>query len=296
MYVAYDVLTRGYFSAGAPRGKDVAHYEDISALGTDMVAPSNAYSDQSQYDNETFTTNFFLMMNIMSLYSGSFACHYNAPKFYRELKDRNPGKFLMITAISFAIVAGVNILFALTGYFRFGGMVPGNILEAYNDVPMWEKDDIVVRIAWVGMAFSVTTSYPLISNSARSALFEVLNMVSNGRIPTLDKVEHIPYMIATLVIVLITGMVGVWGVDISLLGKIKGATTTIGLCGILPAIMLLVKVKSDAKLSLETRDEVSSEERDALLAGEPAPEPAPAAVDEEHNMAATSQKAMMFRY
>lgn len=203
----------------------------------------------------------------------------------------------MITAVSFAIVTVLNILFAITGYFRFGGMVPGNILIAYNTVPLWEKDDMIVKTAWVGMAFSVMTSYPLISNSARSALFEVLNMASKGKVPTLDKLDRTPYMVATLIIVLVTALVGVWGVDISILGKIKGATTTISLCGILPAIMLLVKVNGDAKFGQEGREEaaagganVDEEERQALLA-----ETVPPAIDEEHNMAATPQKTRMFR-
>lgn len=63
------------------------------------------------------------MLSIVALYSSGFACHYNSPKFYKELQGASPSKFLWVSIVSFCIVTVLFVVFAGAGYMRFGGIL-----------------------------------------------------------------------------------------------------------------------------------------------------------------------------
>ena len=78
-------------------------------------------------------------MDIVAIFSSSFACHYNAPKLYYELQDRSPGRWLTISCASFTVVVLFFALFAVAGYGRFGQAIDGNILNSYESkARRWE--------------------------------------------------------------------------------------------------------------------------------------------------------------
>lgn len=61
-----------------------------------------------QAENECFSavTPFeaWHFLDIMAVFSSSYACHYNAPKLYFELRNRSPRRWFTVSAISFAII------------------------------------------------------------------------------------------------------------------------------------------------------------------------------------------------
>ncbi|CAD7928362.1 unnamed protein product [Amoebophrya sp. A120] len=232
MYVVYDYATRGYYSAQVPR-KD-------PATGAFDVYNDGAWTDQKNDGRGNF--DFLMMMSIMSIYSSTYACHYNAPRFYRELgPSRSPGRFAMITITSFVLILGIFVMFVICGYGRFGGSIQGNVFLGYQNVPASEKDEVAIKIAWMGMALSVMTSYPLLSNSARAALYEIFFPYTADKSPTWI------YVLVTVLFVTLSVVMGWLGPDVALLGQIKGATTTVSLCSIFPGLMLLFKVFQDEK-------------------------------------------------
>lgn len=119
------------------------------------------------------------------MFASSFACHYNAPKFYLELEDRSPQKFLAITMGSFMFCAALFVFVAESGYARFGdhlgGKDGGNILQMYGSIEQRNRGEapalggtIPVALAWLGLSFSVIASFPLVYNGARGAFFRVV--------------------------------------------------------------------------------------------------------------------------
>ena len=55
----------------------------------------------------------------------AFTAHYNAPKYYRELKERTPSNYLKAVIIAFGLCALVYTVVSLCGYFEFGEEVKG---------------------------------------------------------------------------------------------------------------------------------------------------------------------------
>ena len=62
---------------------------------------------------------------LLLLQNVAFTAHYNAPKYYRELKDRTPSNFLTAVMIAFGMCALVYAIVSLCGYFEFGEDVKG---------------------------------------------------------------------------------------------------------------------------------------------------------------------------
>lgn len=78
-------------------------------------------------------------------------------------------------------------------------MLSGNVLDGYSKVREQDQVDWAVKLAWIGMAFSVMTSYPLVSNATRGAFFRLF---SNK--PISDQ-PAILYIAATAGLILLTG-------------------------------------------------------------------------------------------
>ncbi|CAD7925709.1 unnamed protein product [Amoebophrya sp. A25] len=258
VYVIVDFAMRGYFGDEFYRN----WWTDSSGRMAQDATNGGAWTDQRK--DERGAISFPMMLSIIAIYSSSFACHYNAPKFYRELgPKRTPKQFLMISIISFVIIISIFLLFSFVAYGRFGGMMRGNVLKSYDAsgnggfMPSSLLDSVAVKIMWLGMALSVMTSYPLISNSARAAFFEIFFSFSAEQAPTWL------YVLVTAVYVLISAVIGVIGPGLDLLGSMKGATTTVALCLLFPGLMLVWKVKRDVAV-----EQGIDEETGALLQGQ----------------------------
>ena len=133
---------------------------------------------------------------------------------------------------SFLIVAVVFLTFALAGYWRFGGMVGPNLLVDYSFVQKNDKPDTLIVIAWLGVAFDLVTSYPLVLNSARIAAFEI---VSKEGVYGASKLT---WALFTLLFIVATAIVGWKAEDISVIASIRGVTTTVSICVLFPGVML----------------------------------------------------------
>ena len=55
----------------------------------------------------------------------AFTAHYNAPMFYREMKERTPANFYKAVVLAFGLCATVYVIVSLAAYFEFGFDVEG---------------------------------------------------------------------------------------------------------------------------------------------------------------------------
>jgi len=124
-------------------------------------------------------------------------CHFNAPGFYKELKERNLNTYYKATLCGFGIVTVFNVIMAFSGYFAFGvlgvnyaatcvDMKPKDVLDSLvlnsflheNNVGIsegWQWAGLVGIVSW---AMCIALGYPLIFNACRSAMFDIFTCLT----------------------------------------------------------------------------------------------------------------------
>ncbi|CAD7945447.1 unnamed protein product [Amoebophrya sp. A25] len=178
-------------------------------------------------------------------------------------------------------------------------MMRGNVLKSYDlsssggFMPSSLLDSVAVKIMWLGMALSVMTSYPLISNSARAAVFEIFFPYPAEQAPLWL------YVLVTAVYVGVSAVIGVIGPGLDLLGSMKGATTTVALCLLFPGLMLVWKVSRDVAVEQGNDEETGpllQEDRDSQQ-GDRASRRQSAVIREEKNATpySTAKRAKLTR-
>ena len=66
---------------------------------------------------------------LLGMLSTSYMAHFNAPKFYTELKNNTVPRFLKVVSTSFGISIGLFCIIASLGFLTFGGNSAGLILN-----------------------------------------------------------------------------------------------------------------------------------------------------------------------
>ncbi|KAK8791943.1 hypothetical protein WA158_005320 [Blastocystis sp. Blastoise] len=94
----------------------------------------------------------------------AFNTHYNAPRYYYELKDRSIPKLRYILLCSFGIGLLFYIIIGIAGYLQFGVEAQGNILLNYDIY------SIFATLGRLGMGICIVFSYPLAYMSVRNSL------------------------------------------------------------------------------------------------------------------------------
>ena len=59
----------------------------------------------------------------------AFFCHYNAPRYYMELKRNTIERFSFVSNVAFGISAVIYFVIGGLGYYTFGSSVDGFILN-----------------------------------------------------------------------------------------------------------------------------------------------------------------------
>ena len=97
---------------------------------------------------------FFQYLNpeifrLVAMISSAYVAHYNAPKFWNELKDRTRTKYNTVVASSFFISFIIYVIVATAGFYTFGGHSSGFILNNYAN------SDVLATIARVAIGLGV---------------------------------------------------------------------------------------------------------------------------------------------
>ncbi len=111
---------------------------------------------------------------LASMLSTAYIAHFNAPKFYRELKDsdRQPKRFhLGVVASSFAASIVFYCLVASLGYLTFGSETQGMILSNYS------TKDVLASLSRLALGVSLITSYPLLFMGLRNGIIDLINQI-----------------------------------------------------------------------------------------------------------------------
>mmetsp|Transcript_92813 Transcript_92813/g.189058 ORF Transcript_92813/g.189058 Transcript_92813/m.189058 type:complete len:490 (+) Transcript_92813:165-1634(+) len=169
---------------------------------------------------------------LVSMLSTAFMAHFNAPKFYNELKDKTLPKYYKVVSTSFAISISIFALVASIGFLTFGSNASGLILNNYS------TRDGLMNLSRIAVAVSLVFSYPLAFVGARDGVLDLLKMEGT------DKTQNV---LTVALLAIITGAALVIP-DVSFVMALAGATLGNGLIYIFPALMFrgAIKKKKDA--------------------------------------------------
>ena len=94
--------------------------------------------------------------------------HYNASRFYCELRDATLAKFTTVVSGSFGTSALIYITIASAGFLTFGGSCDGYVLNNYSPL------DPLATLCRMAIAFSVLMTYPICFIGFRDGVVDML--------------------------------------------------------------------------------------------------------------------------
>jgi amino acid permease len=107
---------------------------------------------------------------LLGVLSTSYMAHFNAPKFYTELKNNTVPRYLAVVWTSFAASILLYCLMATFGFLTFGAASSGLILNNYS------IKDSLMGISRIAVALSIVFSYPLAFVGARDGILDLFRI------------------------------------------------------------------------------------------------------------------------
>lgn len=105
---------------------------------------------------------------LISMISTAFVCHYNAPKFYVELKDASMSRYNLVAVLAFAFSILMYVAIMSFGFLTFGGNSLDLVLNNYA------SKDVLATGARVAIGLGILCSYPLTFTALRDSVSELL--------------------------------------------------------------------------------------------------------------------------
>jgi amino acid permease len=102
--------------------------------------------------------------------STAYMAHYNAPKFYWELQNRNAKQYTMVVYTSFGIAILLMMMIASTGYSTFGTACQSLILNNYSSL------DRYMSFSRWAVVVSLLFSYPLAFGGVRDGILNLVGL------------------------------------------------------------------------------------------------------------------------
>ena len=212
-------------------------YDDLSlnqrpSFGTDKGASA-------------FLTSF-KSLTLVSILSTGYVAHYNAPKYYYELKDHTTGRFNIVVTFGFLFAAITYTVVSTVGFLTFGENSMGFVLDNYS------YRDPLATIARFGVAISVIFAYPLLFHGGRDGLVSLVHTLSTNAAtgsssPTSTRIRTPTQTESNAVTVLLLFTVTVLAIyvnDLTFVLSFSGATMSSLIIYIFPPFMFSALVKN----------------------------------------------------
>jgi len=210
LYTSFGMAARYFTGAYAPGGKFVATTLSEPVFGS--AGAKAALSTKS--------------LILTSMLSNAYIAHFNAPKYFAELKNNTMSRFSQVIAWSFGSSVLLYSMITALGFLTFGAASNGLILNNYS------TQDIIMNFSRVAIGLSVTGSYPLLFDGTRDGLLDLFKVPKEKRTNSLfNKLTFGVLAMTTIVASKLT--------DLGLVASVGGATFGTALVFIYPAIMFL---------------------------------------------------------
>lgn len=165
---------------------------------------------------------------LIGMLSTAYMAHFNAPKFYSELKNNTIPRYLTVVSASFAISIALFASMATLGFLTFGANSAGLILSNYS------VRDRLMGVSRLAVALSIVFSYPLAFTGVREGVLDLFK-ISNRK----------PAFLNTLTVGLLSfiTMLALVIPDVSFVLSFAGSTLGNALIYIFPALMFRGAIK-----------------------------------------------------
>merc|ERR1719215_1795941 len=115
---------------------------------------------------------------LICMLSTAYMAHFNAPKFYLELKNNTIKRYNTVVSTSFGISIALFALIATFGFLTFGSSANGLILNNYSN------KDSIMAFSRIAVAISIVFSYPLAFVGFRDGVIDLLKIPAGKRTDT----------------------------------------------------------------------------------------------------------------
>lgn len=122
------------------------------------------------------------ILTLMNMCCVAFACHYNAVKYFMELKIREVGHFGKVMAGGLGGTALVFLSMMILGYATFGVNSQALLLNNYH-----ESKDILATFARGFTGLAIISGYPLMFAGLKSSMFSLFKLDKSNDIETENK-------------------------------------------------------------------------------------------------------------
>mmetsp|Transcript_9618 Transcript_9618/g.16794 ORF Transcript_9618/g.16794 Transcript_9618/m.16794 type:complete len:505 (-) Transcript_9618:132-1646(-) len=207
---------KGSKAAAVPAGKYLA---DVAANYQPKFGDLGA--------SGALSPNVFILICMLST---AYMAHFNAPKFFIELKDNTIKRFNTVVGTSFGISIAFFALVGAIGFLTFGSASSGLILNNYAGT------DALMGLSRIAVAASIVFSFPLAFAGAREGWLDLL------KIPTEKRTDSIVKK-ATLAILAGVTLAATQLKELAFILSLAGATLGNALIYVYPALMLRSTVK-----------------------------------------------------
>jgi len=173
-------------------------------------------------------------LTLICMLSTAYMAHFNAPKFYLELKNNTLPRFNQVVSYGFGLSIFLMGFITMVGFLTFGGASNGLVLNNYA------SGDVLMGLSRIAVAVSLVFSYPLAFTGCRDGFMDLAKVPMEKRTPattnfvTLAVLGFITYCACKLR-------------DITIVLSFGGATLGNALTYVYPAMMYSAIVKKQGR-------------------------------------------------
>jgi amino acid permease len=172
----------------------------------------------------------------------AFVSHYNAPRFYNELDQKE--QFNAVTYTSFGISAAVMAIIAVAGFTTFGAASAPVILNNYS------PHDPLIFAGRVAIAASLVATFPFPFFGLRDSILDAMAVPVEHRNSEEGDMKNMILTISLLVVIT-TAALSVN--DLSLLLSVGGGTIATAVYSVFPTIMFQAAVLKQQNQSCQKK-------------------------------------------
>jgi amino acid permease len=160
----------------------------------------------------------------------AFVAHYNAPRFYTELKNNTVKRYALMTAYSFGASSVIYFLVMVFGFLTFGEACDGYILNNYSN------NDPLATFCRMCVAMALVCTYPVVFVGVRDGFLDLCKIPMEKHTSTnLNLVSVFLLTVITLVAACLT--------DLGLVNAVGGGTLGTIVVFVFPALMFRAAVE-----------------------------------------------------
>ena len=171
--------------------------------------------------------NSFILIGMLGT---AYMAHFNAPKFFIELKNNTIERYNKVVSASFGISIALFAAITALGFLTFGSNASGLILNNYA------TSDVLASFTRIAVAISIVFSYPLNFVGLRDGVLDMAN------IPTGKRNNALLNKVTVALLAMVTGL-ALKVKDLAFVLGFGGATLGNALIYVFPPLMFRAAVK-----------------------------------------------------